>query len=73
MKAHGATPRGLRPLPLSPQFEGRFGRLFRRLPPAPPLDDAQIGELVERMHEPRSGSGGWEGPGAPPDDRDNPA
>lgn len=71
MKAHGAAPRGLRPLPRSPMFEGRFGRLFRRLPPAPPLEIEQLRELADKMREPAEQGGGWQ-PAAPPTNLDNP-
>jgi Animal haem peroxidase len=57
---HGAEPRGLRNQPLSPTFEGRFGRLFRRLPPAPTYTDQQLTELAESMREDPGGStGAW--------------
>ena len=72
MKIHGTRPRGLRPLPLSPQFEGRFGRLFRKLPPASPLGDDQLRQLADQMREPDSGGGGWGGAGTPPEQLDNP-
>lgn len=41
-------------------FEGRFGRMFRRLPAAPPLSPEQLSELAGRMTEPVA-SGGWTG------------
>jgi hypothetical protein len=35
----GAPPRGLAAVPVSPLFEGRFGRMFRNLPiPVPPRE-----------------------------------
>jgi Animal haem peroxidase len=61
VKTHGTRPRGLRPPPLSPQYEGRFGRLFRKLPPAPPLPPGQLEELASSMREPE-----------PPEQLDNP-
>src|SRR5215216_484826 len=73
-RIHGAEPRGHRPPPLSPLHEGRFGRLFRKLPPAPPLPDDRRRQLAESMREPEvQGGGGWGGPSAPPHDLDNPA
>jgi Animal haem peroxidase len=54
VKTHGTRPRGLRPPPLSPQFEGRFGRLFRKLPPAPALPRDELQELAASMREPEA-------------------
>lgn len=62
MKTHGTEPRGHRPPPLSPLHEGRFGRLFRKLDPAPPLDPQQLQDLANSMRE----------PDVPPEDLDNP-
>ena len=69
MKTHGSDPRGGRSVARSPLFEGRFGRMFRRLTPAPayPLD--QLEALAAQMREPDQ-PGGWGG--APPA-LDNPA
>ena len=73
MRTHGIEPRGLRPVTLSTLFEGRFGRRFRKLPPAPPLDPTHLQELARSMREPEAtGGGGWGGPSAPPVDLDNP-
>jgi hypothetical protein len=48
--------------------------MFRRLPPAPPLDDAALQALAESMREPEaSDGGGWGGPTTPPTDLDNPS
>jgi hypothetical protein len=45
---HGeVTPRGLDVVPRSPFFEGRFGRLFRSLPPFEPAD-----ELLQKLGAP---------------------
>ena len=72
-RIHGVEPRGLRNLPLSPLFEGRFGRLFRRLPPAPTYSDEQLAELAESMREdPGGNTGSWGQPNAQPEDGDNP-
>lgn len=73
-RIHGVEPRGLRNLPLSSTFEGRFGRLFRRLPPAPACSDAQLTELAEMMREdPGGNTGSWGQPDAQPEGGDNPA
>ncbi len=45
---HGSPPRGLGGIPSSPQFEGRFGRMFRNLPVFDQDDDALIA-LAQRM------------------------
>lgn len=56
-KGHGKNePRGIKRVPRSPLFEGRFGRLFRHLDPAPDLSDKQLKDLAESMREPK-GSG----------------
>ncbi len=61
MRLHGELPvRGVTRAPLSPVNEGRFGRMFRRLPPMPPLDDPTLQALAEQMREPDSPSG-WSG------------
>jgi Animal haem peroxidase len=75
-EGHGhKEPRGLNQrVPLSRLHEGRFGRMFRRLKPAPDLADDQLAQLAESMREPEpaQGSGGWGGPEAPAEDFDNP-
>jgi hypothetical protein len=48
-RGHGYEMRGLAYLPLSRQFEGRFGRMFR-LPPYVP-SDARIAEIAALMSE----------------------
>jgi hypothetical protein len=49
LPSHGATePRGLVGVPRSALYEGRFGRMFRRLPPFEPDDDL-LGQLAESM------------------------
>jgi Animal haem peroxidase len=54
----GAPPRGLAAVPVSPLFEGRFGRMFRNLPiPVPPR--SALIELGNAMPE-ASGSGAQE-------------
>jgi hypothetical protein len=58
-KGHGKNePRGIKRVTRSSLNEGRFGRLFRHLPPAAPeLDDKQLQALAEGMREP-TGKGG---------------
>ena len=63
-RGHGYEMRGLAYVPLSRQFEGRFGRMFR-LPPFVP-SDARIAEIAAIMTENRSG------PPPQPDPLDNP-
>src|SRR5215218_7649020 len=71
MRTHGTEPRGGRQVALSPINEGRFGRMFRRLSPAPPLPDDQLRALAESMREVEAGAGagGW---GPVPQAADNP-
>ena len=69
-RLHGEIPiRGVTRVPLSAINEGRFGRMFRRLSPMPPLDDAALQALAEQMREPGAPTG-WNGP---PQDFDNEA
>ncbi|HEX5609254.1 MAG TPA: heme peroxidase family protein [Solirubrobacterales bacterium] len=66
--------RGLKRIPRSKSYEGRFGRMFRRLPPAPSLGDGALRELAEQMRAPVPSKGlarGWGSPGAPPNKSDN--
>src|SRR4051794_3528255 len=44
---HGIV-RGLDKVPSSPLFEGRFGRMFRSLPPAD-FDPSDLGSLAQAM------------------------
>jgi len=65
-KGHGKNePRGIRRVPRSPLFEGRFGRLFRNLDPAPKLSDKQLQGLAEDMREPKGGGSKLENPKIP--------
>jgi hypothetical protein len=74
MRTHGVPDRGAKQVARSSISEGRFGRMFRRLPAAPQLDDATLQALAESMREPEaSGGGGWGGPATPPTDLDNPS
>ena len=66
---HGKPTRGGQQVALSPLFEGRFGRMFRRLPTAPPLSDDELAALAETMREPTAPAG-W---GGAPADGNNPA
>jgi hypothetical protein len=52
-RGHGYQPRGLSYLPVSQQFEGRFGRMFR-LPPFVPSDE-RIAEIAALMTENATG------------------
>lgn len=71
---HGTpAPRGLQPPPLSPLNEGRFGRMFRKLPPLPKLAPDVLRALADSMREPDAAATGWGGPTTPPADVDNPA
>src|SRR5207247_8771470 len=45
---HGALERGLQALSRSPQFEGRFGRMFRTLPAAG-FDNEDLAKLANAM------------------------
>jgi len=47
-RVHGMV-RGLEAVPVSPQFEGRFGRMFRRLPPAV-FSEAALHDLAAEGH-----------------------
>lgn len=50
MRSHGVAPRGLNPrIAQSSLHEGRFGRMFRRIPSAPRLTDAELTALAKRM------------------------
>lgn len=69
MKTHGTDSRGSRSVARSPLFEGRFGRMFRRLPPAPAYPVDQLDALAAQMRE-IDQPGGW---GGTPQPLDNPA
>lgn len=62
-RGHAGLPRGLGSVPGSPLHEGRFGRMFRRLPPFTP-DEAFIEALVRTMVE-RSGDPGGDNEAIP--------
>jgi Animal haem peroxidase len=65
-KGHGKNePRGLKGVPRSSLDEGRFGRLFRRLPPAPKLPEKQLRDLAEKMREPKGGGAKLDNPKIP--------
>ena len=61
MSAHGdKNIRGSHRVPLSPIHEGRFGRMFRRLPAAPVYAAEQLAALAELMRETVAAPpGGW--------------
>lgn len=72
---HGASElRGLSGVPASPFFVGRFGRMFRTLPPFSPSDEL-IDQLAAEMKEPPAAppSPGGADPGTPFDNPDIPA
>lgn len=65
-KGHGKNePRGIKRVPRSALFEGRFGRLFRQLKPAPELSDKELGKLAESMREPKGSAGKLDNPKIP--------
>lgn len=65
-KGHGKNePRGQSRVARSSLNEGRFGRLFRRLPPAPKLPDKQLRDLAETMREPKGGGAKLDNPKIP--------
>ena len=66
------TPRGRAQVLRSPLPEGRFGRMFRTLQPAPTRTPAEIEQIAESMREPSGRTGGWNQPDAEPPDGDNP-
>lgn len=72
---HGAKPiRGEKRVPLSPQYEGRFGRMFRRLPPAPEYTPDQLLALANLMRElVAPPPGGWASAPTPQPEADNPS
>lgn len=47
---HGKLPRGIAIIPQSPFYQGRFGRLFRKLPPLA-SEDSQLEALSRAMVE----------------------
>jgi hypothetical protein len=58
MRSHGVEPRGLNSrIAQSALHEGRFGRMFRRIPPAPRLPDAELTVLAKGMRG-RAGAAG---------------
>lgn len=73
MTTHGDKPiRGDKRVPLSPINEGRFGRMFRRLPPAPEYDEPTLTALADQMHEITSAPpGGWNSAPEPQPNADN--
>jgi hypothetical protein len=56
-KGHGKNePRGIKRVARSSLNEGRFGRLFRQLRPAPALTDKQLKDLAQSMREGKGGA-----------------
>lgn len=70
MRHHGTPVRGSRSVATSPIHEGRFGRMFRRLPPCPSYDDPTLTALAESMRDAAPVTPGW-APAQPPADGDN--
>jgi hypothetical protein len=65
-KGHGKNePRGIKRVARSSLNEGRFGRLFRRLPPAPLLPEKQLRDLAESMRDPGKGGAKLDNPKIP--------
>jgi hypothetical protein len=61
VRLHGEVPvRGSKRVSRSPIDYGRFGRMFRRLPPMAPLPNDELLRLSETMREPSAPSG-WDG------------
>src|SRR5207248_11007383 len=50
-RPHGTRVRGANHAPRSPEFEGRFGRMFRTLPPAH-HDEQALRDLADKMTSP---------------------
>jgi hypothetical protein len=72
-RLHGELPvRGSKRVSLSPISEGRFGRMFRKLRPMPPLPEADLKALAEQMREPQPATG-WDGNAQSFDNVDIPA
>ncbi len=71
-RIHGMTPRGRAAVTRSPLLEGRFGRMFRKLEPAPHYTPEQLQPLADSMREPEGNTGGWGQPNAQPESGDNP-
>jgi hypothetical protein len=70
-KKHGMQElRGQKRAARSSQHEGRFGRLFGKLDPAPELSDKELRALAKKMREPAPKKGPKKGKGP---QRDNPA
>ena len=72
MRTHGSPTRGERRLTTSPINEGRFGRMFRRLPSQPAYSLDELEALATTMREPDDAqpAGGWSAGGQT--DGDNP-
>ncbi|HZO07702.1 MAG TPA: heme peroxidase family protein [Solirubrobacterales bacterium] len=63
---HGKNePRGIKRVTRSSLHEGRFGRLFRGLDPAPELSNAELTALAKKMQEPKAGGAKLDNPKIP--------
>lgn len=70
MRSHGTEDlRGSDRVPLSSISSGRFGRMFRRLKPAPAYAAEVLMDLAEQMRDTDPPAGGW---GGTPQTGDNP-
>lgn len=67
---HGTPIRGSQQVAGSSITEGRFGRMFRRLPACPTYDDAVLSALAESMRDGAATASGWNA-ATPPADGDN--
>ncbi len=74
MRTHASPARGERAVTHSPLNEGRFGAMFRRLPPAPAYSAEQLTDLANAMREPdwAQPANGWS-QGGGQTDGDNPS
>lgn len=73
LRAHGEIkPRGSERVTLSPLHEGRFGRMFRKLSPAPTLPPDELVALANAMVDTDSPTS-WDGAPTLRDNRDIPA
>ena len=74
LRAHGAIPvRGSEQVARSSISDGRFGRMFRKLDPAPDYDDPQLLTLAASMRDEDPPVTGWNGTPEPRDNPDIPA
>ncbi len=70
MRQHGSPVRGGQDVARSTLREGRFGRMFRKLPPCPAYGDLELTALADSMREQAPAPSGWT-PSTPVEDGDN--